>query len=381
MKLGIAVVYMVSERNERLLELHLSQIEKNTTLPYTIYAAVNRLLPQFREKLEAHRKVKICPCESYVAGSGLLRHERGQAGMKGGVHQDCKYEHSWYLEQLIRQAIDDGVTHVAVFHVDSFPIQHGWDRELIARLSDRCVLAGTVRDEKTDYKPLTAGILFPREFYLKYRPRLLLTEKELNSADYQRYRQACPHCGDSGVGYGFRIFVEGLMWHPLFRSNGGGGDHALFGAVHGDMIFHLTTAAVVDQQNVIDCTVRPSQRRGLLGAMARLSIVLIPARLRRTIRSRISGSIREWYRSKDRQEWERERAMLLDDPERYLAHLRTGAALQRRSRRSEGVQEGVRSDALAPPSTSIVFSAPARRAVGHIGAGQDEGSAQSQRGG
>jgi len=323
MKLGIAVVYMVSERNERLLDLHLSQIEKNTTIPYTIYAAVNHLLPRFVQKLQDHPQVKICPCETYVPGSGLLRQDREQLAAKGLAFLDSKYEHSWYLEQLIRQAIDDGVTHVAMFHVDSFPVRFGWDKELVAKLSNRCVLAGTTRDTTTDYKPLTAGILFPREFHLRYQPRLLLTQEQTDSADYQRYRQACPHSGGSGVGYGFRMFLEELTWYPLVRSNLGG-NHALFGMVHGDMIFHLMAAAVVDQQNGVDYTVRASQRRGLVGAMARLAVVLIPERLRRGLRNRLSGHIRKWYRSSDRQDWERERAMLLDDPEKYLAYLRTG---------------------------------------------------------
>lgn len=327
MKLGIAVVYMVSERNERLLDLHLSQIEKNTTIPYTIYACVNRLLPQFVAKLEQNPRVKICPCEPYVPGSGLLRQDREQLATKGLAFLDSKYEHSWYLEQLVRQAIDDGVTHVAIFHVDSFPVRFAWDKELIAKLSDRCVLAATTRDTTTDYKPLTAGILFPREFYLRYQPRLLLTQEETDSADYQQYSQACPHSGGSGVGYGFRIFLEGLTWHPLVRSNLGG-NHALFGMVHGDVIFHLMAAAVVDQQNAVDYTVRPSQRRGLVGATARLATVVIPKRLRRTVRNHLAERIKKWHRSADRQDWERERAMLLEDPEAYLNYLRTGAQLR-----------------------------------------------------
>lgn len=323
MRLGIAVVYMVSERNERLLDLHLSQIEKNTTTPYTIYACVNRLLPRFLPKLEQNPRVKICPCEPYVPGSGLLPFEQDQVATKGLAYLDSKYEHSWYLEQLIRRAIDDGVTHVAMFHVDSFPVRQGWDRELMAALSDRCVLAGAVRDTKEDYKPLTAGILFSSEFYRRYQPRLLLTQAESDSPEYQRYCQAFPHGRGSGVGYGFRMFVEGLTWHPLVRSNLGG-DHALFGMIHGDMIFHLMAAAVVDQQNGVDYTVRPSQRRGLVGAMARFSVLTIPERFRKTLRNHFSGRIRRWCRSDDRQDWERERAMLLDNPESYLAHLRSG---------------------------------------------------------
>ncbi len=327
MKLGIAVVYMVSERNERLLDLHLGQIEKNTATPYTIYACVDRLPPRFVAKLERNPRVKICPCETYVPGSGLLRHERERESAEDRVRLDSKYEHSWYLEQLIRRAIDDGVTHVAVFHVDSFPVRHGWDRELIAGLSDRCVLAGVVRDAKTDRKPLTAGMLFTREFYVGYRPRLLPTQEELDSPDYRRYCEANPHSGDSGTGYGFRMFLEGLSWHPLFRSNLGGG-HTVFGSVHGDMIFHLMMAAIVDKQNRVDYTVTPSNRRGIVGAMARLAVVLIPNGLRRGLRNRISGHIKRWYRSSDRRDWERERAMLLEDPEGYLASLRTGAKPQ-----------------------------------------------------
>jgi hypothetical protein len=319
MKLGIAVVYMVSERNERLLDLHLRQIEKNTTIPYTIYACVNHLLPRFLPKLEQNPRVTICPCEPYVARSGLLKHEQGPPA----VTSDVKYEHSWYLEQLIRRAIDDGVTHVALFHVDSFPVRHGWDRELIARFSDSCVLAGAVRDIKGDYKPLTAAMLFPREFYLKHRPRLVLTQEDLDSPEYQRYLQAQPHYPDSGVGYGFRVFVEGLTWYPLVRSNLGG-NHTLFGAVHGDMIFHLMATAVVDKLNVVGWTVRPTQRPGLVGLAARLAAVLVPGSLKNKLRMRASRHLKKRYQSNDRQDWERERTLLLEDPEAYLDYVRRG---------------------------------------------------------
>jgi hypothetical protein len=330
MKLGIAVVYMASERNERLLDVHLSQIEKNTTIPYTIYAAISRLAPPLRKKLEEHPRVTICPCDSYVVGSGLLRQDRDNLASKGLTLLDSKYEHSWYLEQLIRRAIDDDVTHVALFHLDSFPIRHRWAQELISRLSDSCVLAGTVRDMKTDYKPLTAGILFHREFYLRYRPRLLLTQDELDSSDYRRYQEAHPHCADSGVGYGFKMFMHGLTWYPLCGSNIEG-HHVLFGAVHGDLIFHLMSAVLVDRQNKVGRTVRPSQRRGLVGALAKGSTALVPEFLRRVIRTQTTRRINKWYQSKDKKDWESERALLFSDPESYITSLRTSTGTHIRS--------------------------------------------------
>jgi hypothetical protein len=322
-KLGIAVVYLLGKRNEPLLDLHLRQIEKNTEVPFTIYAACNRLLPQFRDKLTQHPRVKICACETYASKTGLLRQDQELAAAKGLAFVDSKYEHSWYLEQLIRTAIDDGVTHVAILHVDSFPIRLGWAKELCGILSQQCVLAAVTRDTKTDHKPLTAGILFARDFYTKYQPRLLLSQAEIDSADYTRYRQTCPHSGGSGVGYGFKVFKEGLTWHPLARTNIGG-THALAASVHGDLIFHLMATAVVEEQEGLDFTLRASQRGGITGAVARMACAIVPESIRGRIRQRISESLKAWHRTGDRRAWEEERRMLFEDPERYLAYLRTG---------------------------------------------------------
>ena len=322
MRIGIAVVYLVSERNEKLLDLHLAQIEKNTTSPYTIYACVNGLLPQFREKVERNPHVKLCPCETYVPGTGLLRQDQSQVATKGLAAVTSKYEHSWYLEQLIRTAIDDGVTHVAIFHVDSFPVRCGWDKELISHLSDRCVLAGVTRDTQTDRKPLTAGLFFARDFYLGHQPRLLLAQEEFDSDDYKQFRRTCPHVTDSGFGYAFKMFTAGLTWHPLPRSNLGG--HILFASIHGDLIFHLHATAFVERTKTVGFTVRPSQRGGLIGVGARMARVLLPAGIKQKLRSRVSPKIRDRCAPLDRQAWEEERRRLFDDPEGYLEYLRTG---------------------------------------------------------
>lgn len=324
MKLGITVVYLVSERNEPLLDLHLRQIDKFTESPYTIYAAVNGLLPRFRPKLEQNPHVRICPCRAYVQGTGLWRQDQAQVARKGLAAADSKYEHSWYLEQLIRTAIEDGVSHVAILHVDSFPVRPGWDSELMGRLSERCVLAGITRDPQIDHKPLTAGILFAREFYLKYQPRLLLSQEQLDSEDYRRYRQACPHTTDSGFGYGFTLFMEGLTWYPLARSNPGG-NRTLFASIYGDLIFHLHAAAFIERTNTLGFTVPVSRRRGLLGAAARMARVLLPGALRHRIRRCVSAQIDSRCQAVDREDWERQRQSLFHDPDCYLMYLRTGA--------------------------------------------------------
>jgi hypothetical protein len=166
-KLGIAVVCLVIERNEKLLDLHLRQIEKYTDVPYTICGSANKLLPQFRAKLEKNPKGKICKCEHFDVSSWTTRDD---------ISFKCRDEHTFYVEQLIKYAIDDGVSHVAILHVDSFPIQRGWATQLAAKLSSECVLEEILKDEQNDRNPLSDCMLFHRDFYTKYHPILLLSE-------------------------------------------------------------------------------------------------------------------------------------------------------------------------------------------------------------
>ena len=327
MKLGIAVVYLVSQRNEPLLDLHLRQIEENTEVPYTIYAAVNRLLPVFREKLSRDPHVKVCSCLPYEEGSGLLRQDVLRAKTLGLGAVTSKYEHSFYLEQLVEKAIEDGVTHIAMLHVDSFPVRPGWALELAQRLSDQCVLAGVTRDSGVDHKPLTAGIFYHRDFYLRYHPRLLLSQEEFDSDDYQRYCQACPHVTDSGYGYGFKMFAHDLTWSGLTRSNKGG-HHILFASIYGDLIFHLHAAAYVERTKTVGFT-SPSAPTGSEASHSRrfgtsLARAVLPATVRRRIKGSLPQRIRAPQDYADRQAWERERQRLFDDPAAYLTYLRNG---------------------------------------------------------
>jgi hypothetical protein len=315
-KLGIAVVYLVSERNGKLLDLHLDQIEKNTDVPYTIYGSANRLLPQFRNRLEGNPNVRICDCETFDISGWKNCHD---------VAEKSRYEHSFYLEQLIRKAIDDGVSHVAILHVDSFPIIHGWARELASKLSKNRVLAAVVRNREADCKPLTAGMLFHRDFYLRYHPRLLPTEQEFASVEYERYRIRIPHSKDSGCGYGFKIFTEGLTWYPLDRSNAAE-NHPVFAGVYGHLLFHFGALAFKEANGYVGFSLG-KKKGGILPAMILLQKALdrlVGKRFRRSITDRIPLHIRRPDEYRESERWERERQLLLDDPESRLEFLRSG---------------------------------------------------------
>jgi hypothetical protein len=183
MKLGIAIVYMVSEKYSRLLDIHLDRIRRHTTVPYTIYASVNRLQHRFRQRLEQDPHVRIIDSPT--------------TQMRGSE------EHSYYLEHLILAAINEGATHIVTFHVDSFPIRLGWAEEMADKLSDTCAL---ITLEHVN----TAFLFFSREFYLRFRPKLMLTEMDRRSPSFPRYLREHKPIQHSGTGYCFKAFSEGF---------------------------------------------------------------------------------------------------------------------------------------------------------------------------
>jgi len=301
MKLAITVVYLVPEGSAELLDIHLSQIEKHTDVPYLIYAATNRLASRFRDKLKRRATVRIC--------------ELPDTGLRGPD------EHAFYQERLVAKAIEDGATHVCTLHLDSFPIRTGWAVDLAARLTGNCVLAGLVRDELFDRKPNTAFMLFTREFYLAHRPAFLLADEVFDSEPYREYSRLWRHEQASGVGYGFKMFLEGLTWIPLCRTDKGPGGHS-FG-IFGDVVFHLGGAVHVGGE----------ARSPELQAPANQLAVAFDRRLGRVIRALIPRKL--WVRLVGlfpRRFLERfsvlrmknRESELAADPDGFLQRLRTG---------------------------------------------------------
>jgi hypothetical protein len=210
MKLGIVVVYLFDEEDEPLLDLHLSQIEKHTQVPFVIYGSANRLAPRFRERLALHPKVQICECPD--------------TDLRGDQ------EHSYYLDHLVTIAFEDNASHIVSLHLDSFPISSGWAEALASKLSASCVFATVERIN-------TACLFFHRDFYRRYHPTFLLSEAERAEPQYQQYLMEHDPFTHSGIGYGFMAYSKGLSWYYLRSQNGS--DSSVYGLVHEDMIFHL----------------------------------------------------------------------------------------------------------------------------------------------
>jgi len=298
MKLGVIVVYLVNEDNDKLLNIHLKKIKENTTSPFTIYAGTNLLLPQFVNKLKQNNFVKLCACNNYEGGNEESR------GAK---------EHSYYLEQLIKIAIDDGVSHIVIMHPDSFPVKMGWEKYLAERLSKSCVLASI-------FPQMSGCTFFDRGFYTKHQPRLLpSTQEELSASwtNFQKTNQAT-NLFEGGMGYGYKTYLENLGWYRLKRTNKDGYSRHL-GSVFDDVIFHLGSAS--EYKN------RPMSGYGkfkFYRYFRRLVAKTLPNTIKNKIQTILSQKVLFPEVETNRDAFLQSRDKLINDTEAYLNFLRSG---------------------------------------------------------
>lgn len=215
MKLAILVVYLASQEQGKLLRLHLQNIYKFTTVPYVIYAATNRLIPELLPILQNTPNVKICNLHPTDLTGSL--------------------EHQYYLEKLTEQAILDNVSHLVTLHVDSFPIRTGWVEILAQKLTDDCVLV-TTKDINT------ACFMFRRQFYLDLKPTYMPTEIEQMSELFQKYLQEIKPIRHTGIGYGFRAYQNKLTHHYM-NNTILEEDRAIGFEIYDHLIFHFGGSA------------------------------------------------------------------------------------------------------------------------------------------
>ena len=299
MKLGIVAVYLFGEQNEGILDLHLSQIEKHTQVPYSIYGSVNRLLPKYRQRLERENRVQVCECPATELRDGE--------------------EHAYYLDHLVKLAVEDGASHIVTLHLDSFPIRSCWAMELAGRLSKSCVLATIDRID-------TACLFFHRDFYLRYHPTFRLSVEECASSGFAAYIREWDPVQHTGIGYGYKAYSEGLSWSYL-RLTQQDGNSRRFGRAYDDMIFHLKGATIVGE--------RPSASTGILRKRGYTQLVdkvygmvepVMPVRMKRllgrSLRTPIEHLVHRPRAGSRRPQLEQARNELLEDPESFLVQLR-----------------------------------------------------------
>lgn len=297
MKLAIAVVYATLPGDDDIVDLHLRYIEQHTSVSFTLYAAVVRLPDAVRKRLFEKPYVRTCAIEPTEL--------RGSA------------EHAYHLERLIATAIEDGATHIATLHADSFPIQDGWAETLASVLPDGAAFAAVIRDEVYDPKPMTACLFFSSEFHRRYRPRLLLPEEVMKSSEGRAYARRLTNPHESGTGYGYLAFKEGLRWLPLRRTNKGE-DHGYFGSIHGDCIFHLG-AAGHERRSYPGAAQRRLVRRLRAKAAARL-----PRSMKSLVKVVVPQRVLNPQTPAHQRAYSLVKATLMADPEGYLRYLRTG---------------------------------------------------------
>ncbi len=297
MKLGIVVVYLFGEESTALLDLHLRQLAAHTTGPYVIHGSANRLAPPLRTHLAAQPCVRL--------------HDLPATTLRGGE------EHAYYLDHLVRLAVADGVTHVAIMHLDSFPVRAGWAEELADRLSDTCVLATLPGIH-------TACLLFRREFYERYHPPLRLSAAVRASPAYREFLTRCQPIEHTGIGYGFTAFTHGLSWATLRQTQGGGPhDH---GTVYDDLIFHLRAAVWLGEQSPPPLGLLGSPAyRWLVRVVSAAGRAVLPLAARQRLRGWLAGPFRRLVdrpRAVDRGAQIRHaKSCMVADLEAYLARL------------------------------------------------------------
>lgn len=241
MKLGIIVVYLVSDRMRPLLDLHLRKIEECTDVPYAIYGSVNRLQSEYRRLLERRPNV-----QTFEISPAYEEAEESRSYVKGLPGRAVATENGYYFDRLVDRAMADGVTHLCMLHVDSFPVRPGWVEHLLQRTDDSAPVAAMLRAENGDTMlPMPACLFCTREFVEATDPRLTITPETEALPDWPLFLERYGGEFDTGFGYAFALYRHGLRFAPLRRSNLRN-DHYLFAGVYDDIVFHLGAAARVD---------------------------------------------------------------------------------------------------------------------------------------
>jgi hypothetical protein len=294
-KLGLCCVYFYGPDSGWLLDLQLRYIASTLAgYDYTVYAAANRLQAELRRVLEETPHVKIVSLPQY------------QGNAAAGV-MDASFEHAFYLDRLLREAADDGCTHLAAIDSDSFPVLPDWPSVLLQRMGS-IRFAAVLRSENLDTNlPHPSGLFMDRSFLLEHAPRLLPSRSEiLASPSFREFQKETAQRTDTGIGYGHTLWKSKEPWLPLVRSNRRN-PHFLMAGIYGDVFFHLGA----------------SSRRPwfFFDYQKRLSLRIKPALSKLPVLWHVGAWLEERYISSNERTLAKITGSLRSDPDRFLSSL------------------------------------------------------------
>lgn len=302
-RLAILVVYLVRDDAELpLLALHLDRIRRHTSIPYTLYACINRATPAADAAVRAAPNVVICDVEP--------TDERGSR------------EHAYYLDAMMARARADGASHIVTLDVDSFPIDDRWVEVLAAAMPDESGVVAILRAENGDTAlPHPSCTMLRRDFLDRYEPSFS-PDSDL-TPEFRQFLRTTQQSGDTGIRIGYTLTTEGLPWGKLLRTNTVD-VHYLMAGLYSDVVFHLGAGA---RATLFRKDLERSRAHRLTEPIERIRTrrestrrfkhrVLALARTRAERRSiaaneQVATQIRAWLR---------------DDPDGFFAYLRGGAS-------------------------------------------------------
>lgn len=212
----LVVYYLRSDDDIPLLELHLDRIERHTRVPYTIFAATNRLSAAARAVVAARVNVVVCD----IAPTSMRRSR----------------EHGYYLDALLAFALASGASHVCTLDVDSLPITDDWTDNLL-RLMPASGLVGVLRRENGDVNLAHPSCILARRELLE-EDGVTFAPDPTRDDEYRRFVRATRQAPDTGIALMQLLWRRSEPWGHLLRTNAVD-VHPVMGGIYADSVFHL----------------------------------------------------------------------------------------------------------------------------------------------
>ena len=296
--LAVLVVYYLSSDDDLpILDLHLDRIQRHTHVPFQVYAAANRVTPAVRARLADRAWLQVCEIEPTD-----LRGSR---------------EHAFYLDALMARARADGADRIATFDVDSFPIDDRWLDVVGDAAASASGVAGILRVENGDtVLPHPSGFLVHVDFLDRYAPSF--SPDSDRTPEFRRFLHSTGQAGDTGLGFAYALWSNGLEWGRLVRSNAVD-VHPIIAGIYADSVFHL---AGVARGSIFRRDLAGSRIHRVTGPLERVPVTGALGRVKRSVLGRVRAPAERAIVERNRVVFGRARAALLADSDAFVAYLR-----------------------------------------------------------